>query len=110
MKSKGFTLIELIIVVFIIGIVALIFGGFIAKGLTSNSSSKDPMLEYVQFMHPGADSIRTKCQDYDSDGDGYVRCMASFTSNGVSQNEVAECPAALSLNSECVPMKGVVIR
>lgn len=80
-SNRGFTLIELLIVIAMVVIVLGLFGGCVAACSSSGSSNSGPtalMTQYVNDLNPGAAEIRATCARSDSDGDGYVRCAATW--------------------------------
>ncbi|MCX6714817.1 MAG: type II secretion system protein [Candidatus Uhrbacteria bacterium] len=73
--KKGFTLIELMIVLAIISILAVVVGGMF-RGCSAVSGSKQEamatMRTYATEM--GWKMVGGTCADTDSDGDGYISC------------------------------------
>lgn len=101
--KKGFTIVELMVVIVIMAILGAVVFGRMGMG---GGSKEEAMQSYVAFIEPSAQNIRVRCQDWDSDGDGYTRCTAAFIVNGKSQSAAAECPGMMSWNSDCVEVKG----
>jgi prepilin-type N-terminal cleavage/methylation domain-containing protein len=74
--QRGFTLIELIIVISIIGIVAAILIGLVFHGCSSSrGTAEDEAKAYAASM--GIQIYGVSCMNRDTDGDGYVSCSLS---------------------------------
>ena len=106
-KSRGFTLIELIIVVVIVGVIVALAGKFLFRGCTSSSDEAEVAAKaYAQKL--GLEVAGVSCTDQDSDGDGYVSCSISHKENGKLSVQPVECAAKWSMNSGCKAPKMVM--
>ena len=102
MKKKGFTLIEIMVLLVIIGLLLVIVVPIITDGRCSSSKDiQTTAMQFVGFKYPDAQNIRIQCQDYDSDQNGYISCEAAFDVDGQMGELVFECPTPVSFNSRC---------
>lgn len=81
LKNKGFTLIELMISVAIIGIIAIVIATLFFRGCSSaltgdKETAVSNMRTFAQEM--GWKMLGGTCVDTDSDGDGYISCTVSI--------------------------------
>lgn len=108
---KAFTLIELVIAVLIVGILIAVVVTGVRGCAGRGAAAEDSMREYVGKLYPGRDIIGVSCTNVDSDGDGYISCVATIDSdNGpevVEKQIAAQCATGfLSFNSGCKPTVG----
>ena len=92
--SKGFTLIELMIVLAIAGIATVVFGGIgmSAYGSISGanaSKATEAATAYSVAMF-GSQPAGVMCSNSDSDSDGYVSCDVKLPDGSIEQ---LQCPA-----------------
>jgi len=106
-NKKGFTIIELVIVIAIVGIIAAIaIPQLSAKGRGKVSVADSGMKSYIATLYPELKDVRVSCANFDSDGDGYIRCSGTGKdpSNGQRQSVEAECGWLMNAG-QCVPIK-----
>ena len=78
MKTKGFTLIELMIVISILGIVgAILFRACGGVNLGSAEHAQENATKYLNNM--GYEFKGVSCTGTDSDGDGYISCDVNLS-------------------------------
>lgn len=103
-KNRGFTLIELMIVVAIIGIVLVLVGWFAFRGCTSNEGTADEEArKYATQL--GLEVKGVSCTNQDTDHDGYVSCSISHIENGKLSIMPVECATKFSMNNGCKAQK-----
>lgn len=106
MKVKAFTLIEAIIVgILLLVIVTVVFNGTNQVSALANGAD-DSMRSYVTTLVPESSDIRVQCARLDTDGNGYVRCTASYFPDGLGNREIMEAECHPLLGS-CVPIKAI---
>jgi len=99
-RNHGFTLVELLIVVSIIGVIGAIVFGFIFRSCTSNSGEAEAEArKYAASL--GVEIKGVSCTDRDTDHDGYVSCSISYNDNGKLAITPVECATRWSTNSGC---------
>ena len=104
-NSKGFTLIELMVVIFIIAILIAIVGGKIAGWTNVDKEACEySMIQYVKTIDPSLYNVTASCSNKDSDGNGYVRCTGAGTNSKEERvTMIAECDD----EGNCAPIQGV---
>jgi prepilin-type N-terminal cleavage/methylation domain-containing protein len=103
-KNRGFTLVELMIVVAIIGPVLVLIGWFTFRGCTSNEGSAEEEARKYG-MQLGLEVKGVSCTNRDTDGDGYVSCSISHNENGKLSIMPVECAVKFGMNSGCKAQK-----
>lgn len=102
-KSKGFTLIELIIVIVFFGIIASIFSAGL-KGCTDQSPhAQDEAKQFATEMFRLSD-VKVSCMNVDTNHDGYVSCtVAGNDTQGRLTTVPIECATdtLLARNNGC---------
>lgn len=120
MKNKGFTIIELMIVLAIIGILAAVAFPAYEDYVNKNDTSRMPVNEYhsrqaeqtltqhqelletpnivfrkfdnyLNTLYPNVESFNTYCEQPDHFNQSKVNCTATFQLNGELQKTSAEC-------------------
>lgn len=108
-KNRGFTLVELLIVVAIIGFVVVgLFAGMKRCSRESNKGTATEAAKAWAAEMQIKDAI-VSCTSQDSDGDGYVSCTVGQTlKTGELKATPLECEAAWTLNEGCRIPKAVL--
>jgi len=97
---------------FVVRILLLLFSLLISGmgiGCSRQSAAEDAMRSYMQKLYPEAKSIAASCSNVDTDGDGYIRCSATYLDAAGNRTAVpveAECAAGgwFASNRGCVPL------
>lgn len=112
-RTRGFTLIEAIIVLVILVVLGMLIVGGIRGCSGGGPKAEDAMREYIGRLYPTREIIGVNCVMMDSDGDGYVSCTATIDMDdgpGVQEKQIAaDCAREfLNLNSGCRPSRYVI--
>lgn len=108
-KNRGFTLIELMIVVAIIGVVIAITVGTVLRSCSSSGDeAAAEARKYAQSL--GLEIKGVSCTDRDTDNDGYVSCSVSHNDNGKLEIMPVECAVRWGMNNGCKSPKQIVRR
>jgi len=70
----------------------------------NTSKAEDAAREWVRVYLPGTQlTVQPKCEDWDTDDNGMVRCNLSYTDTGGVHPLTLECPSAwlFQFTSEC---------
>lgn len=106
MKVKAFTLIEGIIAfIILLVLISLAFTGTNQVSALANGADNS-MRSYVTTLIPESSDVRVQCAKLDTDGNGYVRCTASYFPDGLGNREIMEAECHPLLGS-CVPIKAI---
>lgn len=97
--KKGFTLIELMICIAIVGIFVAIIWGNISNYTADNSKTVEAAKSYVKDL--GIRDANVQCVAIDTNNDGYVSCTASYRNSDKLEFLAFECASSLSFNSGC---------
>lgn len=95
MNRRGFTLIELIIVVAMIAL--LVVGVLRVRGGKFGSKEKAQLALKGTAEEMGWDLVASSCAESDTDGDGYISCMAKVRvgkdkdGNDLFEEKALEC-------------------
>ena len=97
---------------FVVCILLLLFSLLISgmsSGCSRQSAAEDAMRSHMQKLYPEAKSIAASCANVDTDGDGYIRCSATYldaTGNRTVVPIEAECAVGgwFARNRGCVPL------
>ncbi len=111
--KKGFTLIELMIVMAIISVFAVVIGSIFFRGCSAVFGSKQEavanMRTYATEM--GWKMVGGTCADTDSDGDGYISCTINIqeVEGAIPVAKAIQCAsgAAISRTGGCKLTQGV---
>lgn len=102
--NSGFTLVELLVVIIIIGILASILIGSIGSGLLRSrdvSKSEEMAKAHLLKLYPKVKDLGAACTERDTDNDGYLSCDVSGVDGNERVQEALLCAAPWSLNSGC---------
>ena len=106
-QSKGFTLIELMIVLAVVGIVLVLGVNVVAGFISRGDEAREAAITWTTEM--GMDTSAVSCADRDTDGDGYVSCnVAQKRSDGTVAVTPIECAVGWTMNSGCRTPKAVI--
>ena len=97
---------------FVVRILLILFSlliGGMGSGCSRQSAAEDAMRSYMQKLYPEAKSIAASCANVDTDGDGYIRCSATYLDAAGHRTAVpieAECAVGgwFASNRGCVPL------
>ena len=87
---------------------SLLMGGM-GVGCSRQSAAEAAMRSHIQKLYPEAKGITASCANVDTDGDGYIRCSATYLDAAGKRTAVpieAECAMGgwFSRNRGCVPL------
>ena len=87
---------------------SLLIGGM-GGGCSRQSAAEAAMRSHMQKLYPEAKGITASCANVDTDGDGYIRCSATYLDAAGNRTAVpveAECAVGgwFSKNRGCVPL------
>lgn len=100
MKNRGFTIIELLIVVAVVAVVGVLVMSVAGAGCSMGSADH---AEAAAQAHAGKLGWKVKgiaCAGTDTDGDGYISCTVGL-GNGDERNLECESGGSLSRASGC---------
>lgn len=99
MKSRGFTLTELLIILAILGILGAFIGYSVTKCSSSQNTAEEEARTYARKM--GMTVKGVSCMNRDTDGDGYVSCTLNVMEpEGKTSTIPIECAAKWSFNND----------
>lgn len=106
-RAKGYTLIEVMIVVMIVGIFLVVVAGIASSVLGVNGNHEEAVKAAEEFAKNVPGVVKTECVQFDSDNDGYISCTL-FREK--ADPMFIECAKKWTLNKGCRAPKMTVRR
>lgn len=98
--QRGFTLVELVIVIVVLGIIGTVALGGLGVGASSRSSNATGYARDWARRFKGWSSPVVECMGNDTDGNGYVTCTIGDGHGTVDQIECA-ANTVIEVNTGC---------
>ena len=97
-----------VIAVLVLILFSLLIGGM-GVGCSRQSAAEAAMRSHLQKLYPEAKGITASCSNVDTDGDGYIRCSATYLDAAGTRSATpieAECAVGgwFARNRGCVPL------
>lgn len=97
--SRGFTLVELIIAIAVLGLIAVLVGSWLTKCSSSRDEAEEEARSYAQKM--GMEIKGVSCMNLDTDDNGYVSCTLNvIEKDGKTSPVPIECASKWSFNND----------
>lgn len=97
-QTKGYTVIEILIVMAIAGIFLIVIAGFLANCMGWNGNQEAAQKAAEEFAKEVPNVKRVECVRFDTDNDGYISCTL-FRDN--ADPLPIECAKKWTLNKGC---------
>ena len=103
-RPRGYAFVVRILLI----LFSLLIGGM-GIGCSRQSAAETAMRRHMQKLYPEAKSIAASCANVDTDGNGYIRCSATYLDAAGHRTAIpieAECAVGgwFSRNRGCVPL------